>query len=388
MLVLRSRHLTRLRTLLAESPIVAIIGARQIGKTTLARQLAQQTAAPVTMYDLEHPRDLARLADPLLALEPLEGLVVLDEIQRQPELFPILRVLADRRPLPARFLVLGSASPGLLQQSSESLAGRIQYYPLGGFALDEVDAGAAQQLWVRGGFPAAFLAPSLAASVRWREQFIQTFLERDLPQLGVRVPAITLRRFWTMLAHYHAQTWNGAELARAFGMSVATVRRYLDTLTAALVLRQLPPWFENLGKRQVKASKVYVADSGLLHTLLGVETVEDLERHPKVGASWEGFALGEVITRLGARPEQCFFWATHTGAELDLLVVRGRRRWGFEFKRTVAPRLTRSMHSALADLHLERLEVVHAGDQTFPLARSVRALALPRLLDDLDPLPG
>jgi uncharacterized protein len=388
MLVLRSRHLTRLRTLLAESPIVAIIGARQIGKTTLARQLAQQTAAPVTMYDLEHPRDLARLADPLLALEPLEGLVVLDEIQRQPELFPILRVLADRRPLPARFLVLGSASPGLLQQSSESLAGRIQYYPLGGFALDEVDAGAAQQLWVRGGFPAAFLAPSLAASVRWREQFIQTFLERDLPQLGVRVPAITLRRFWTMLAHYHAQTWNGAELARAFGMSVATVRRYLDTLTAALVLRQLPPWFENLGKRQVKASKVYVADSGLLHTLLGVETVEDLERHPKVGASWEGFALGEVITRLGARPEQCFFWATHTGAELDLLVVRGRRRWGFEFKRAVAPRLTRSMHSALADLHLERLEVVHAGDQTFPLARSVRALALPRLLDDLDPLPG
>ena len=323
MLVLRSRHLTRLHTLLAESPIVAIIGARQIGKTTLARQLAEQTAARATVFDLENPRDLARLEDPLLALEGLEGLVILDEIQRRPELFPILRVLADRRPLPTRFLVLGSASPALLQQSSESLAGRIQYYPLGGFALDEIDAGAAQQLWMRGGFPAAFLAPSLAASVRWRENFVQTFLERDLPQLGVRVPAITLRRFWTMLAHYHAQIWNGAELARAFGMSVATVRRYLDTLTAALVLRQLPPWFENLGKRQVKAPKIYVADSGLLHTLLGVETGEDLERHPKVGASWEGFALGEVITRLGARPEQCFFWATHTGAELDLLVVQG-----------------------------------------------------------------
>ena len=387
MIILRSRHLTRLHTLLAESPIVAIIGARQIGKTTLARQLAQQTAAPVTVFDLENPRDLARLEDPLLALESLEGLVVLDEIQRRPELFPILRVLADRRPLPARFLVLGSASPELLKQSSESLAGRIQYYQLGGFALDEIAAGAVQELWVRGGFPAAFLSPSLAASVRWRENFIQTFLERDLPQLGVRVPALTLRRFWTMMAHYHAQIWNGAELARAFGMSVATVHRYLDTLTAALVLRQLPPWFENLGKRQVKSPKIYVADSGLLHTLLGVETAEDLERHPKVGASWEGFAMGEVMTRLGARPEQCFFWATHTGAELDLLVVQGNRRWGFEFKRTVAPRLTRSMHSALADLHLERLEVVHAGEQTFPMAANVRALALPRLLDDLEPLP-
>jgi len=387
MIILRSRHLTRLHTLLAESPIVALIGARQIGKTTLARQLAQQTAAPVTMFDLENPRDLARLEDPLLALEGLQGLIVLDEIQRRPELFPILRVLADRRPLPARFLVLGSASPDLLKQSSESLAGRIQYYQLGGFALDEIVAGAVQQLWVRGGFPADFLAPSLAASVRWRENFVQTFLERDLPQLGVRVPALTLRRFWTMMAHYHAQIWNGAELARAFGMSVSTVHRYLDTLTAALVLQQLPPWFENLGKRQVKAPKIYVADSGLLHTLLGVETAEDLERHPKVGASWEGFAMGEVMTRLSARPEQCFFWATHTGAELDLLVVRGNRRWGFEFKRTVAPRLTRSMHSALADLHLERLEVVHAGEQTFPLAANVRALALTRLLDDLEPLP-
>jgi uncharacterized protein len=387
MIILRSRHLTRLHTLLAEAPIVAIIGARQIGKTTLARQLAQQIAAPVTVFDLENPRDLARLEDPLLALEGLQGLVVLDEIQRRPELFPILRVLADRRPLPARFLVLGSASPDLLKQSSESLAGRIQYYQLGGFALDEITAGAVQQLWVRGGFPAAFLAPSLAASVRWRENFVQTFVERDLPQLGVRVPALTLRRFWTMMAHYHAQLWNGAELARAFGMSVSTVHRYLDTLTAALVLRQLPPWFENLGKRQVKAPKIYVADSGLLHTLLGVETAEDLERHPKVGASWEGFAMGEVMTRLSARPEQCFFWATHTGAELDLLVVRGNRRWGFEFKRTVAPRLTRSMRSALTDLHLERLEVVHAGEQTFPLAANVRALALTRLLDDLEPLP-
>src|SRR5215831_7953237 len=385
MIILRSRHLTRLHTLLAESPIVAIIGARQIGKTTLARQLAQQTAAPVTVFDLENPRDLARLEDPLLALEGLQGLVVLDEIQRRPELFPILRVLADRRPLPARFLVLGSASPDLLKQYSESLAGGIQYYQLGGFALDEIAAGAVPQLWVRGGFPAAFLAPSLAASMQWRENFVQTFIERDLPQLGVRVPAITLRRFWTMMAHYHAQLWNGAELARAFGMSVATVHRYLDTLTSALVLQQLPPWFENLGKRQVKSPKIYVADSGLLHTLLGVDTAEDLERHPKVGASWEGFAMGEVMTRLSARPEQCFFWATHTGAELDLLVVRGSRRWGFEFKRSVAPRLTRSMHSALAEIRHERLVVVQALAQTLRLAANVRALALSRHVGQLEP---
>jgi hypothetical protein len=366
---------------------VAILGARQVGKTTLARQLVARMDTPTTVFDLENPIDLARLDDPMLALQDRSGLVVLDEIQRRPALFPVLRVLADRPQPPARFLVLGSASPMLLQQSSESLAGRIHYHELGGFALDEVGQDATERLWRRGGFPPAFLATSDAASAEWRRDFVRTFLERDLPQLGVRVPAITLRRFWTMLAHYHAQVWNGAELARAFGVSAPTVRHYLDTLTAALVLRQLPPWFENLGKRQVKAPKVYIADSGLLHTLLNVQTQADLEGHPKVGASWEGFALGEVIARLGAQPEECFFWATHAGAELDLLVVRGNRRWGFEFKRTVAPRLTRSMHSALANLCLERLEVVHAGDQTFPLADTVRALALGRLLDDLDPLP-
>ena len=387
MIIERFRHLHQLADLLTRYPIVAILGARQVGKTTLARQLVARMDTPTTVFDLENPIDLARLDDPILALQDRSGLVVLDEIQRRPALFPVLRVLADRPQPPARFLVLGSASPMLLQQSSESLAGRIHYHELGGFALDEVGQDATERLWRRGGFPPAFLATSDAASAEWRRDFVRTFLERDLPQLGVRVPAITLRRFWTMLAHYHAQVWNGAELARAFGVSAPTVRYYLDTLTAALVLRQLPPWFENLGKRQVKAPKVYIADSGLLHTLLNVQTQADLEGHPKVGASWEGFALGEVMTRLGAQPEECFFWATHAGAELDLLVVRGNRRWGFEFKRTVAPRLTRSMHSALADLCLERLEVVHAGDQTFPLADTVRALALGRLLDDLDPLP-
>jgi hypothetical protein len=266
------------------------------------------------------------------------------------------------------------------------LAGRIHYYELGGFALDEVGLEACDRLWLRGGFPAAFLARSEAASADWRRDFVRTFLERDLPQLGVRVPATTLRRFWTMLAHYHAQVWNGAELARAFGVTAPTVRHYLDTLTAALVLRQVPPWFENLGKRQVKAPKVYLADSGLLHTLLGMPTREALEGHPKVGASWEGFALGEVLTRLRAYPEECFFWATHAGAELDLLVASGTQRWGFECKRTVAPRLTRSMHIALADLRLERLDVIHAGEDTFPLANNVRAVALRRIFEDVAPM--
>lgn len=307
MMLDRPRHLRQLEDLLSRYPIVAILGARQVGKTTLARQLVVRTGTPTTVFDLENPIDLARLDDPMLALQDLTGLVVLDEIQRRPALFPVLRVLADRPQVPARFLVLGSASPALLQQSAESLAGRIHYHELGGFALDEVGPDATARLWLRGGFPAAFLAHSDTASADWRRDFVRTFLERDLPQLGVRVPALTLRRFWTMLAHYHAQVWNGAELARAFGVTAPTVRHYLDTLTAALVLRQLPPWFENLGKRQVRAPTVYLADSGLLHTLLNVQTRADLEGHPKVGASWEGFALGEVITRLGAQPEECFF---------------------------------------------------------------------------------
>jgi predicted AAA+ superfamily ATPase len=387
MILDRIRHLHHLEDLLTRYPIVAILGARQVGKTTLARQLVARTGSPTMLFDLENPTDIARLADPMLALQELEGLVVLDEIQRRPELFPVLRVLADRPQQPARFLVLGSASPALLQQSSESLAGRIHYHELGGFALDEVGLETTERLWLRGGFPPALLARSNAESADWRRDFVRTFLERDMPQLGVRVPARTLRRFWTMLAHYHAQIWNGAELARAFGVTAPTVRSYLDALTSALMLRQLPPWFANVGKRQVKAPKIYLADSGLLHTLLNVPSRAALEGHPKVGASWEGFALGEVITRLGAYPEECFFWATHAGAELDLLVVRGNRRWGFEFKRTVAPRMTRSMHSALTDLHLERLEVIYAGDETFPLADQVRAVALKRIYEDVGPLP-
>ncbi|MBW8879104.1 MAG: ATP-binding protein [Acidobacteria bacterium] len=385
-LIERTRHREKLQGLLERHPVVGILGARQVGKTTLARQLEARYDGPVSSFDLEDPTDLARLAEPMLALRDLRGLIVIDEVQRRPDLFPVLRVLADRLERTARFLILGSASPELLQQTSESLAGRIFYHELGGFDLDEVGVAAGERLWLRGGFPRSFLAATDGDSAEWRRGFIRTFLERDLPGLGIQVPAETLRRFWTMIAHYHGQVWNGAELARAFGVSGVTVRRYLDLLTSALVLRQLPPWFENLGKRQVKAPKVYVTDSGLLHTLLGLEGREDVEGHPKVGASWEGFILREVVERLGARPEEVFFWATHAGAELDLLVVRGNRRLGFEMKRTAAPRITPSIRTALEDLRLERVDVVYPGERTFPLAERVRALALPRLYEDLAPL--
>lgn len=382
----RPRHLAELQSALRRAPVVAILGPRQVGKTTLARQLARARKEPVTRFDLEDPEDLRQLADPKLALRELRGLVVLDEIQRRPDLFPVLRVLADRKPLPARFLVLGSASPELLRQGSESLAGRIHYHELTPFRLDEAGAAKAERLWLRGGFPRSFLARSDGESVAWRRDFIRTYLERDVPQLGPRLPAETLHRFWSMLAHCHGQVWNSSEFARSFGMSDVTVRRYLDLLSSLFLARQLPPWHENLGKRLVKSPKVYVADSGLLHQLLGLETREALLRHPKLGASWEGFALSTLETHLRARRGECFFYATHGGAELDLLVARGGRRIGFEFKRTVAPGLTKSMRVALADLRLERLDVIHAGERTYPLAARVRAVAFARVLQDVAPL--
>jgi len=382
-MIARRAHLAAVQRLLRRYPVVALLGARQVGKTTLARQVVAAWRGTSTAFDLENPADLARLADPMLALEGLRGLVVLDEVQRRPELFQVLRVLADRPRPRTRFLVLGSASPELLRQTSETLAGRIAHHVLPGFSLAEVGEVALDRLWLRGGFPRSFLAPSTAASADWRRRFIATFLERDVPQLGIAIPGPTLRRFWTMLAHYHGQIWNASEFGRSFGVADTTVRRYLDALTATFVVRQLPPWFENLGKRQVKAPKVYVADSGLLHALLGVDSQRALDVHPKVGASWEGFLLEAVVQHLGLRPEQCHFWATHGGAELDLLIVDGRRRLGFEFKRTTVPVLTRSMRSALTDLGLETLLVVHAGHDTFPLAPRVRAVAASRLLVDL-----
>jgi hypothetical protein len=382
----RKRELAALRRLLRQSPVVGIIGARQVGKTTLARQLMAGCKKPSHYFDLENPEDLARLSDPMLALKNLKGLVVIDEVQHFPGLFAVLRVLADRPEKQARFLVLGSASPDLLRQSSETLAGRILYHEVRGFSIEEVGIRHYERLWLRGGFPPAYLAKSISASDEWRRGFIKTFLERDLPQLGINIHSFTLRRFWTMLSHFHGQTWNASEFGRAFGVADTTVRHYLDLLTSALVIRQLPPWHENIRKRQVKAPKIYIADSGILHTLLNVKTFDDIAGHPKVGASWEGFVLNEVIRQLNARPEECFFWATHAGAELDMLVVRGKHRFGFEIKRTSSPQMTLSIRHALSDLRLGRVDVIHAGNATYPLGKKVRAVSITRLLKDLAPL--
>ena len=364
------------RAALKRSRVVALLGPRQCGKTTLVRQFVP--AGSLNYFDLEDPQGLARLAEPDMALRPLRGLVVIDEIQRQPDLFPLLRVLADRKPLPARFLILGSASPDLLRQSSESLAGRIETVLLEGIRLADLGASAQGRHWLRGGFPLSLTARSEGDSFAWRRQFLQTFLERDLPQLGVRIPAVAMRRFWNMIAHYHAQTWNGAELARALAVNESTVRRYLDLLTGVFVVRQLPPWFENLGKRQVKAPKVYVRDTGLLHALLGIAHRRDLEYHPKVGASWEGYAVEEVLKAI--RPDEAYYWATHNGAELDLMLFKKGRRIGVECKRADAPKMTSSMHIALHDLKLDELHVVYPGKKRYPLAKNVDAVPLSELV--------
>jgi uncharacterized protein len=368
----RKTDLRLVQAALRRSRVVALVGPRQCGKTTLAREFV--AADSLNYFDLEDPQSLARLSEPDLALRPLKGLVVIDEIQRHPDLFPLLRVLADRRPLPARFLLLGSASPDLLRQSSETLAGRIETVPLEGFRLADLGAAAQTRHWLRGGFPLSYIARTETASVTWRRQFLQTFLERDLPQLGVAIPAPALRRFWSMVAHYHGQTWNSAELARALDVSDSTVRRYLDLMTGVFMMRQLAPWFENLGKRQVKAPKVYVRDSGLLHALLGIANQRDLEHHPKVGASWEGYAVEEILKAL--RPDDAYYWATHNGAELDLLLFQGGRRIGVECKRTSAPTLTPSMRTALHDLKLAALYVVYPGEKRYKLSSKIEALPL------------
>jgi hypothetical protein len=362
---------------------VALLGPRQAGKTTLARQIALSGVLPfetdLAYFDLEDPAQIERLANPRLALEPLRGLVVIDEIQRRPELFPILRVLADREGAPARFLILGSASPDLIQQGSESLAGRIHFVDVMPFGLDEVGPSALETLWLRGGFPPSFLAATGDVSWDWRGNYIRTFLERDVPALGIRVPPLTIRRFWMMLAHYHGQLFNASELGKNLGVAHTTVGRYLDILSGTLMVRSLQPWIENINKRQIKTPKIYFRDTGVLHRLIDVPGMQQLVVHPRLGASWEGFAVEQVIRATGVPDDEAFFWGIHNQAELDLLVFGKGRRVGFEVKYTDAPRATRSQRIAIDTLGLDSVTLVVPGDADYPLADRVRVLGLSRV---------
>ena len=374
-MIKRAHILSELNNALARSRVVVLVGPRQSGKTTLARQLLEENS--VNYFDLEDPASLARLDEPMTALRPLKGLVVIDEVQRRPDLFPLLRVLSDRIDTPARFLILGSASGNLMRQTSESLAGRMERIAIGGFSMAELGSKDEQQLWLRGGLPLSFLAESDVNSIAWRKNFIQTLLERDFPQWGVRVAATALQRFWTMLAHYHGQIWNAAEPARALGVSESTTRRYLDLFTNAFMIRQLQPYYANLKKRQVKSPKIYVRDSGLLHHLLGIDSMKSLYSHPKVGASWEGFVIEQLL--LMEPHDEAFFWATHQGAEIDLILRRGDAFYGIECKRADTPRITPSIRIALDDLKLKHVFVIYPGIQRFPLASQVEAVPLQAL---------
>lgn len=376
----RQHHLAEVSLGLRQFPVVALLGSRQVGKTTLARQLAAQWDGRTHHFDLEDPDDQARLSDPAFVLRPLTGLVVLDEIQIRPDIFPLLRVLADRPETPARFLILGSAAPQLLRNTAESLAGRVTFHELDGIGLDELPPNQLDTRWLRGGFPRSLLAEDINASRAWRESFIRTYLERDLPQLGINLPALTLRRFWTMLSHYHGQTWNGSELARSLGVSDKTVARYLDILEGTFMAWRLRPWHTNQGKREIKAPKVYLSDSGILHSLLGISGEHDLLAHPKCGASWEGFALHEIIRHTGATRDEAYFWGVHSGAELDLMIAKNGRRIGFEVKLTRSPKATPSMRSAVEVLALDHLYVVcHGDDGQWPLTEKISAVSLKSL---------
>ncbi len=355
--------------------VVALLGPRQCGKTTLAMMLAKGKKS--IYFDLENPADIRRLESPLRALEGLSDMVIIDEVQRQPALLEILRVLVDRPKNPAKFLLLGSASLYLVKGVSESLAGRIGFVDLSGFDLKEVGPKHFARLWTRGGFPRSFLATDDSASLVWRDNFMRTFLERDIPQLGISIPSMTLRRFWTMIAHYHGQVWNAADFARSLGTSENTARRHLDILAGAYMVRILPPWFENIGKRQVKAPKIYIRDSGIFNALLQLRTLADMQSHPKLGASWEGFALEQVLSVLEVHDP--YFWATQAGAELDLFLMTGGRRFGFEFKYGDAPAKTRSMLAALQDLKLDRLFIIYPGDQEYEIDDKIAVVPIGRV---------
>lgn len=381
-LIARSVDAQRLREAISHAPVTLLTGPRQAGKSTLAGQTV--SSSPAAFFDLEDHRDLARLAEPTLALRDTGETMVIAEAQRMPELFPALRVLVDENRRPGRFVVLGSASPDLVGLGSESLAGRVTFMELGGFRLADVGPGCLDDLWLRGGLPESFVAATDEASNRWRDDYISTFLERDLAALGFRFPATTMRRFWTMLAHYHGQTWNGARIARSIDVSESTVRRYVDALSDALVVRQLRPWFINISKRQVKSPRVYIRDSGLLHRLLGISTMYDLERSPMLGTSWEGMVVEQILTRFASADPT--YWSTHGGAELDLRLETDGRVLGFEIKRTAQPAVTKSMHIALADLELDHLFVVYAGPHRFALTDRITAIGAADLLTAQDPL--
>lgn len=369
----RANIQAKIHAALRRSRAVGLIGPRQCGKTTLARTFVNVDSQ--NYFDLEDPTSLARLNDPKFSLEPLEGLVVIDEIQRKPEIFPLLRVLMDRANNPATFLLLGSASPDLLRQSSESLAGRIKYIELTSLSILELENHEQKDLhWIRGGFPLSLLTKKDSDSWLWRKEFIQTFLERDLPQLGIKTPSTTMLRFWTMLAHYHGQIFNASEIARSMGINQTTAANYLDILTAVFMVRALPPWHANLKKRQVKRPKIYFRDNGILHSLLGIKEKQTLEGHPKLGASWEGYAMEEAIKAF--EPDESYFWATHNGAELDLLLLKDGQKIGLEFKCSGAPVLTHSMRIAMEDLQLSRIDVLYPGKKDYPLAGKIRAIPL------------
>ncbi len=369
----RRRYYRAVVSALEHNPVCALLGPRQAGKTTLAREMVARRRN-VHFFDLETAAGRASLTEPELTLAPLEGLIVIDEIQRRPALFEAIRPLADRPRTPARFLLLGSASPALVRGVSESLAGRVGFVDLGGFDLSEVGSREWRLLWVRGGFPRSYLAAGDEVSLKWRRDFIRTLLERDVPQLGIHIPAEALSRFWMMLAHYHGQIWNGAEIARSMGVSEATVRRYLEVLGGTYLVRRLPPWFENISKRQYKSPKFYVRDSGLLHALLSIETWGDLIAHPKLGASWEGFALEQVLSILGHG--DAYFWGTHAGAELDLLLIHKGRRYGIEFKYGDAPVMTKSLHIAFENLDLQRAWIVYPGRESYAVEERVEVVPL------------
>lgn len=371
-MVPRTELVKHLKESLGRSRVVALIGPRQCGKTTLARELVAPESP--NYFDLEDPASLMRFDEPMTALGALKGLVVIDEIQRRPELFPSLRVLADRRPLPARFLILGSASPAMLRQASESLAGRIETVSMSGFSLAELGEKSHHRHWLRGGFPPSYLARNETDSLAWRKNFIQNFLERDIAQWGISAPAITLLRFWTMLAHYHGQIWRATEPARSLGVSEPTARRYLDILTGVFMVRQLQPWHANLKKRQVKAPKIYLRDTGLLHQLLGIRSEQELLKHPKCGFSWEGYVVEEAIKTVD--PDEAYFWGTHNGAEIDLVMIKDGHMLGVECKKVDAPRLTPSMRIALDDLKLEQIAVVYPGTRRYDLAENIHAVPL------------